>query len=165
MGSRAGADIAAVLAGRAREIEDACRDVSDAVASRRPASGAWCVREHLSHLYGDDRETFLQQIRRVIIEGIDEVDAEPGVTHYSIDRRQYPLDGLVAAVSGQYRELAEIAADLDDDILSRELKAEFLRGTSFGTETTLGAWLVAMADWHLPEHIEGIRKARDVAGN
>lgn len=158
------ADLAAVLHQRADEIEDACSGLGDADAARRPADGIWCVREHLSHLHGDDRNTFLDGVQRVLIEGMTEIDASAGITHYTIDRRQIPLAHLLAAVTRQYRTLGGVAASLTADEIDRRVRIDLLKDTPYGDNPRLGEWLVAIADMHLPDHIVAIRETRAALG-
>lgn len=158
------ADLAAVLNQRADEIEAACAGLGDADAARRPTDGVWCVREHLSHLHGDDRDTFLDGVQRVLIEGVTEIDASPGITHYTVDRRQIPLAHLLAAVTRQYRALGDVAAGLTTDEIDRRVRIDLLRETPFGDNPRLGEWLVAIADMHLPGHIAAIRETREALG-
>ena len=160
MTTRAGADLAAVLHQRADEIEDVCAGLIEDATSRRPSPGVWCVREHLSHLYGDDRDTYLDAVNRVVLEGVRELDIPSGVTHYSVDRRDFPLVALVAAVSEQYRALGDLAAGLSEDQLQQRVRVEQLRDTRFGEDPTLAFLLVAIADSHLPQHIAAIRETR-----
>ena len=164
MPTATGADLAAVLQGRAAEIEAACAGLDDAVAGRRPAEGAWCIREQLSHLYGDDRDTFLAGIQRVLIEGVPELDVSPGITHYTADRREIPFAALASAVCGQYRAIAEVAARLSEEEIAARVRIELLKDTPFGATPTMGEWLVAIADLHLPGHITQIRETRQALG-
>jgi hypothetical protein len=158
------ADLAAVLNQRADEIEAACSGLGDADAARRPSDGVWCVREHLSHLHGDDRDTFLDGVQRVLIEGTTEIDVAQGITHYTVDRRQVPLAHLLGAVTRQYRTLGDISAALTPDEIDRRVRIDLLRETPFGENPRLGEWLVAIADMHLPDHIAAIRETRASLG-
>ncbi|MBI5288648.1 MAG: hypothetical protein HY873_06715 [Chloroflexi bacterium] len=164
MPTATGADLAAVLHQRADELEDACADLGDAEAASRPNDGAWCVREQLSHLYGDDRDTFLAGIQRVLIEGVPELEVTPGITHYTADRREIAFPALVAAVCGQYRAIGEIAARLTDEEIGARVRIELLKDTPFGATPTMGEWLVAIADMHVPGHIAQIRETREALG-
>ena len=162
--TRVAADIAAVLHQRADEIEAACAGLDETLAARRPAEGVWCVREHLSHLYGDDRDTYAAGIERVLIEGVRELDIVPGITHYSVDRRQYPFVALAEAVANQYRGIADLAASMEPEHMETRVRIELLKETPFGENPRLGEWLVAIADMHLPGHIADIRETRALLG-
>ncbi len=164
MPTATGADLAAVLHGRADEIDEACAGLDEATAARRPADGAWCIREQLSHLYGDDRETFLAGIQRVIIEGVPELEVTPGITHYTADRRAIAFPALVAAVCGQYRAIGEIASRLTDEEIEARVRIELLKDSPYGATPTMGEWLVAIADLHLPGHIAQMRETRQALG-
>ena len=164
MSTKAGMDLAAVLHQRADEIVAACAGLADDATARRPAAGVWCVREHLSHLHGQDRDTYLHSIERVVFEGVRELDIPSGVTHYSVDRRDYPFVALVAAVSEQYRAIGDLAAELDVDLLNEPVRIEQLRDTRFGPEPTLEQVLIAIADSHLPQHIAAISETRTALG-
>lgn len=164
MTTKVGSDLAAVLHQRADEIVAACAGLDDDATARRPAPGVWCVREHLSHLHGGDRDTYLDGIRHVVLEGVTELEVVPSITHYSVDRRDYPFVAMVEAVSGQYREIAEMAAAMDDEQIGRRVRIELLTDTPFGAEPTMGQWLMAIADMHLPGHIADIRETRTALG-
>jgi hypothetical protein len=164
MTTKVGADLAAVLNQRAGEIEDACAGLRGDATTQRPSPRAWCVREHLSHLYGADRDTFLDNVQRVVVEGVRELDIPSSVTHYSADRRDHPFDALVEAVADQYRALGEVAASLDEDQFQVRVRVEQLGETRFGVEPTLGQLLMLIADSHLPQHIAAIRETRTVLG-
>ena len=153
-------DLASVLAKRASELEEACIGLTDKATSARPTTDVWCIREHLSHLQGDDRDTFLAGIQRVLIEDVQELDVEPGITHYTVDRSRVAFPVLVSAVAGQYRGLADLASKLSDEDLNRRVRIDLLKDTPFGPTPTLGEWFVAISDMHVPEHIEQIREAR-----
>lgn len=158
------ADLAAVLHQRADEIDAACANMDDALSVRRPSDGVWCVREHLSHLHGDDRDTYAAGIERILIEGVRELEVAPGITHYSVDRRQYPFVALVEAVSNQYRAIAGLAANMQPEQLETRVRIDLLKSTPFGDTPRLGEWLVAIADMHLPDHITAIRETREALG-
>jgi len=164
MPTATGADLAAVLHQRADELDAACAGLADAAAGTRPSDGAWCVREHLSHLYGDDRDTFLAGIQRVLIEGVPELEITPGITHYTADRREIAFAALVSAVCGQYQAIGEIASRLTDEEIGARVRIELLADTPFGATPTMGEWLVAIADLHVPGHIAQIRETREALG-
>jgi hypothetical protein len=162
--TKAGADLAAVLHQRSDELEAACAGLAEDATARRPRAGSWCVREHLSHLHGQDRDTYLQNVERVVVEGVQELDLPSGVTHYSIDRREYPFVAFVDAVAAQYRAMGDFAASLDAEQMNLRVRVEQLRETRSGPEPTLEQVLIAIADSHLPQHIAAIREARAVLG-
>jgi hypothetical protein len=164
MATKAGMDLAAVLQQRVTELEDACTGLRETATGARPTPGEWSVREHLSHLYGDDRETYLHNLQRVVLEGVRELDIPSGITHYSVDRRDYPFVALVEAVAEQYRAIGDLTADLSEEQLGQHVRVEQLRNTRFGPEPTVGQMLVAIADSHLPQHITAIREARAALG-
>lgn len=118
----------------------------------------------LSHLYGDDRDTFLAGIQRVLIEGVPELDVLPGITHYTADRRAIAFPALVSAVCDQYRAIAELAGQMSEDEISMRVRIELLAESPFGPTPTIGEWLVAIADMHLPRHIAQMRETREALG-
>ncbi len=162
--ARTGKQLAAHLEEQVLELEDACAGLSDAISAQRPQSHVWCVREQLSHLQGDDRETYLGGIHRVLLEDVAELEIVPGITHYSVDRRDYPFVALVDAVCGQYRAMAETADALSAAQIERRVRIELLKDTPFGAEPTIGEWLTAISEMHLPGHIAQIRESRKILG-
>jgi hypothetical protein len=57
-----------------------------------------------------------------------------------------------------------MAAAMDDDQIARRFRIELLRETPFGAEPTMGEWLVAIADMHLPGHVAAIHETRTALG-
>lgn len=157
-------DLAAVLASRASEIEIACMGLDGEVAARRPAPEMWSIREHLSHLQGEDRYGYIDGIREILFEDVRELDVEAGITHYTVDRRQVALPVLVSAVAGQYRAIANLAAQMDEDVLESRIAIDLLKDTPFGARPTLREWLMAIAELHLPQHIAQISETRASLG-
>lgn len=157
-------DLASVLAARASEIEVACMGLDGDIAARRPSPNVWSVREHLSHLQGEDRYGYIDGIREILFEDVRELDVEPGITHYTVDRRQVALPVLVSAVAGQYRAIANLAAHMEETELATRVSIALLKDTPFGPTPTVREWLTAIADMHLPDHIAQIRETRAALG-
>ena len=53
---------------------------------------------------------------------------------------------------------------MDDEQIGRRVRIELLKDTPFGPEPTMGEWLMAIADMHLPGHIADIRETRTALG-
>ena len=158
------ADLPTTLATRASEIEVACMGLDGEIAARRPSSKVWSVREHLSHLQGEDRYGFIDGIREILFEDVRELDVELGITHYTVDRRQVAFPVLVSAVAGQYRAIANLASHMDERELKTRVSIALLRDTPFGPTPTVREWLTAIADMHLPDHIAQIQETRAALG-
>lgn len=143
---------------RASQIESAVAGVSDKEARTRPAEGEWCVREVLYHLSGDAQETFLDGINRFINEDRPELPLTPGEVYASPEREQAPVRELAATVAQQYRELGELVAGLSDEQRARTGRIAFLKQARGHDEVTLAEWVSLIANYHLGQHIEQLRK-------
>lgn len=159
-----GATLAGSLRERVTELEAACAGLDAATASSRSGADIWCIREHLSHLHGDDRDTFLDGIRGVLVEGVAELDVTPGITHYTIDRRDVAFPALLGAVCGQYRAIADLAEAMTPEQLEHRTRIELMEQSPFGSTPKMSEWLGAIADMHLLGHIAQIRESRAVMG-
>jgi hypothetical protein len=157
-------ELATLLAQRASEVEEACVGLDGDSAAKRPAPDAWCIREHLSHLNGEDRYGYVDGIRSILFEEVRELDVEPGITHYNTDRRQIALPVLVSAVAGQYRAIADLASRMTDEELGTRVGIDLLKDTPFGPVPTLAEWLTAIGEMHVPGHIAEIREIRAALG-
>lgn len=153
-------DLVSALASCASEIEASCMGLDGELAAKRPSPTVWSIREHLSHLQGEDRYGYVDGIREILFEGVRELDVEPGITHYTADRRQVPLPVLASAVAGQYRAIADLAARMTEEELETRVAIELLHDTPYGANPTLREWLIAMSTLHVPGHIAQIQEIR-----
>jgi|CXWL01.1.fsa_nt_gi hypothetical protein len=159
-----GSTLAALLRERVTELEAACAGVDETASGKRPKTDAWCIREHLSHLHGDDRDTFLDGIRGVLVEGVAELDVTPGITHYTVDRRDAGFPALLRTVCEQYRAIADLAEAMTTEQLEHRTRIELMEQSPFGSTPKMSEWLGAIADMHLSGHIAQIRETRTATG-
>ncbi len=157
-------DLATALAARASEIEVACMGLDGEIAANRPSPQVWSVREHLSHLQGEDRYGYIDGIREILFEDVRELDVEPGITHYTIDRRQVAFPVLVSAVAGQYRAIANLASHMEEREMDTRVSIALMKDTPFGPTPTVRDWLTAIAEMHLPDHIAQVQETRAALG-
>jgi hypothetical protein len=155
--------LAAELASCASAIEEACVSLDASLGGRRPQPGIWSIREHLSHLHGEDGYGYVDALRQVLFEDLRALDLEPRITHYTADRRDVALPVLISAVAGQYRAIANLAGHLSDDQLQIQIDVTDPWGSD-GAPLALAAWLHGMATSHVAGHVTQIQETRAQLG-
>jgi len=148
------------MRGKIQEIEEAVAGISEEAAARRPAEGEWCVKEVLSHLCGDEGESFAAGLRRFVEEETPLIGVVAGLPYYTPKRQGMTAGELLSAVRGQYQEMAGFLAGLTEEQLARKGRVPLLKDTPLGDEPTLGQWAGAIIDFHLTDHVNQIRNSR-----
>jgi hypothetical protein len=144
-----------------RELGEALEGVDEEKAGQRPAQGEWCCKEVLSHLTGDEGESFAAGLRLFVEEDTPMIGVVSGLPYYTPARQAMSLSDLRAGVWKQYQEMAEFVGSLSDGQLERKGRVPLLKETPIGEYPTLAQWVGAIINFHLPEHINQIGAARD----
>jgi hypothetical protein len=141
------------LEAKIQTIERLTNGISDEAASQEPADGEWCVKEVLSHLAGSEMRSFYDGIKLFLDEDTPQYDLTPGESFYDL-RQDASVDELRQSVLGQYRQIAETVGGLTDVQLERTAHMPSFKETPLGEYPTLGLWVGAIVNFHLPAHIE-----------
>ncbi|KKL75718.1 hypothetical protein LCGC14_2052080 [marine sediment metagenome] len=145
---------------RLSELDEALAGMDEAKAGQRAADGEWCCKEVLSHLMGDEGESYVAGLRRFIDEDTPLIGVMVGLPYYTPARQAMSLAEMRAGVRRQYQEVADFLADLSDEQLSRKAQIPLLKDTPIGEYATLAQWVGALLNLHLPNHINQVRNAR-----
>ena len=145
------------LAERIRTIEQLTAGVSDEQVDKTPADGEWCIREVLSHLAGSETRSFREGLQAFLDEDTPEDEIVPGDSYLSGSRANASLSELRSAVIGQYREIGEFLGGLRDEQLGRKAHMPAFKDTPITDYPTLGLWVGAIVNYHLPAHIEQLQ--------
>ena len=145
---------------RLSELDEALAGMDEGKASERSAEGEWCCKEVLSHLMGDEGESYVAGLRRFIDEDTPLIGVMVGLPYYTPARQAISLAEMRAGVRRQYQEVADFLADLSDEQLSRKAQIPLLKDTPIGEYATLAQWVGALLNLHLPNHINQVRNAR-----
>jgi predicted enzyme related to lactoylglutathione lyase len=144
-----------------RELGDTLEGMDEEDAARRPADGEWSCKEMLSHLMGDEGESFASGLHRFLDEDTPLIGVVAGLPYYSPARQTLSLSEMRAGVWRQYEEVA-IIGSLSDDQLARKGRCRCSR--RHRSANTAGA--VGRRDHQLPaDHIgrDGqVREARQM---
>jgi hypothetical protein len=149
---------------RLRELAEAVSGIDEEAASRRPAEGEWCVKEMLSHLTGDEGESFAAGLRRFVDEDSPLIGVVAGLPYYTPKRQATSVAELLAGVRAQYEEMAVLLGGLSDEELARKGRVPLLKDTPLGEYPTLAQWAGAIINLHLTDHINQVRTARQTLG-
>lgn len=145
------------MAGKVRELKEALSGISEEAASQRGPGGSWCAKEVLSHLCGDEGESFAAGLQRFLDEDTPLIGVIAGLPYYTPKRQQMSVGGLIGQMEGQYGQMALLLGALSDEELSRKGRVPLLRDTPLGEDVTLGQWAEAIINFHLADHVGQLR--------
>lgn len=143
-----------------RELGEALDGLDEAKAGQRTSEGEWCCKEVVSHLTGDEGESFAARLRRFIDEDTPLIGVVVGLPYYTPARQAMSLTELRAGVSKQYQDVADFLGSLTDEQLARKARVPLLKETPIGEHPTLAQWAGALINFHLTDHINQLRNAR-----
>jgi hypothetical protein len=141
---------------RLRTIEQLTASLSEEQAAQAP-EGEWCVKEVLSHLAGEETETFYDGIRRFLDEDTPEYRITPGDSYFAGGRANASVAELARHVIEQYRRVGEIVGSLTEEQLARKAHLPAFKETPLGEYPALGVWVAGIINYHLPSHIEQLQ--------
>jgi hypothetical protein len=118
----------------------------------------------LSHLMGDEGESFVTGLRRFVDEDTPLIGVVAGLPYYTPARQAMSLSELRTGVWRQYQEVADFIGSLSDEQLGRKGRVPLLKDTPIGEQPTLGQWAGAIINFHLTDHIGQMGKVREALG-
>lgn len=145
------------LAGRVREVTEIASGLSEEQAAKAPAEGEWSAKQILSHLCGADEALSMYEFQRFLDEDTPPLGITPG--SYGDTRKEASVSELVSKIETDYGAIGTFIAGLSDEQLARKAHVPFLKETPLGEYPTLGQWVGAVINYHLPDHINQLRTA------
>ena len=163
MVSEAGTSLREALGQKMDELSEALEGLDEEKAGQRAADAEWCCKEVLSHLMGDEGEDILAPFHQIIEEDTPLIGIVTGLPYYTPDRQAMSLAELRGAVSSRFQELAEFLGSMNDADLARKARVPLFKETPIGEYATMAQFVGAL-DFHLTDHINQIRNARQQVG-
>jgi hypothetical protein len=145
------------LAERIRTIEDLTAGLTDAQADTAPAAGEWCVREVLSHLAGSESRSFYEGLQSFLAQDTPDYEITPGDSYLNALRSGQTIGDLRQSVLNQYGRIGDWVGALTDEQLGRKAHMPAFKDTPLGEHPTLGLWIGAIINYHLPAHIQQLQ--------
>jgi hypothetical protein len=164
MVSQAATSLRDALEHKLEELGEALEGIDEERAGQRAAEGDWCCKEILSHLTGDEGESYVAGFRRFIDEDTPLIGVVVGLPYYTPARQAMTLSELRSGVSRQYGELADFLGGLNEAELTRKARVPLLKDTPIGEYPALAQWAGALINVHLTDHINQLREARQAMG-
>src|SRR3972149_9299268 len=96
-----------------RELGETLEGMTEEDAARRPADGEWSCKEMLSHLMGDEGESFVAGLHRFLDEDTPLIGVVAGLPYYSPARPAMSPSELSAGLWRQYQEAADFIGSLN----------------------------------------------------
>ncbi len=164
MVSEAAISLRDTLGKKMQELDEALDGLDEGKAGQRTSEGEWCCKEVLSHLSGDEGQSFVDGFRRFIDEDTPLIGLVVGLPYYTPARQAMSLTELRAGLSKQYQEVADFLGSLTDEQLARKARVPLLRDTPMREYPTLEQWAGVLINVHIPDHINQLRNARQQMG-
>ncbi len=164
MVSQAATSLSEAMGQKVRELEEVIAGFSEEAAARRPGDGQWCAKEVLSHLCGDEGESFVAGLRRFVSEDTPLIGVVAGLPYYTPQRQKMSLAEHLTAVRRQYGETVLFLGGLTDEELARKARIPLLKATPIGEMATLSQWAGAIINFHLTDHINHLRAIHEQVG-
>lgn len=152
-----GEQLAQVVRQKMSDLALACQDVDEAAASRS-SGGRWSPKEILSHLIGPGKDAHVMVMRRFLEEDTPTLDLIPENTHFSPERAGTPFAQLSREAQEEYGRIADFAASLSQEQLSRKARIPMLKESPLGEYPTLGQLISGLGGFHVQFHIEHLRE-------
>ena len=157
MVSAAATSLRDALEQKMKELGETLEGMDEEDAARRPADGEWSCKEMLSHLMGDEGESFASGLHRFLDEDTPLIGVVAGLPYYS------PAEGKLKP-GVRIKEVADFIGSLSDEQLGRKGRVPLLKDTPIGEQPTLGQWAGAIINFHLTDHIGQMGKVREALG-
>ena len=160
MVSQAAMSLRDALGQKLQELGEVLDGLDEAKAGQRMAEGEWCCKEVLSHITGDEGESYVAGFRRFLDEDSPLIGVVVGLPYYTPARQAMSLSELRAGVWKQYQEVADFLGGLSDEQIARKARVPLLKETPIGEYPTLAQWAGALINVHLVDHINQLRNTR-----
>ncbi|MFP5222426.1 MAG: DinB family protein [Acidobacteriota bacterium] len=157
MANLTGEQLSLVVRQKMSELAKACQGVDEAVASRSP-EGRWSPKEILSHLIGPGKNAHVAVMRRFLEEDIPTLDLTPENPFFTPERAEASFAQLASEAQEEYGRIADFAASLSREQLSRTARIPMLKESPLGEYPTLGGLIFGLGDFHLQFHIDHLRE-------
>jgi len=157
MADMTGKQLAQVVRQKMSDLAIACQGVDEADASRSP-EGRWSPKEILSHLIGPGKDAHVTVMRRFLEEDTPTLDLIPENTHFSPERAGASFAQLASEAQAEYARIADFAASLSQEQLSRKARIPMLKESPLGEYPTLGELTFGLGNFHVQFHIKHMQE-------
>lgn len=157
------AQLSELIRRRAEDFKELCEGLDEETATLAPA-GRWSPKEIVSHLCGPEGIGHMQSIYRFLEQDTPRLDIEVENPFFSEDRARRTFAELLSEFDREYDRVAEFAAGLSAEQLSRKAHIPFLKETPLGEYPTLAGWFQAIGDYHLGFHTDHMREVLESLG-
>jgi hypothetical protein len=157
MASAEGARLAQTIRQKLEEMNRVCAGLDEAKASRAPA-GRWSPKEIISHLSGPEGIGLLPAFQAILTQDTPRIDIEVAESYYTGKRPQMTFAELFSQFNKEYGSIAELVTGLSDEQLARKAHIPLFKELPMGEYPTLAMFVMALAQFHLDEHINHMKE-------
>jgi hypothetical protein len=163
MTSAEGLKLAEIVRQKVEELSKLCASVDETTASQAPAD-RWTPKQILSHLLGHEGGGLTKALQAYLEQDNPQIDLDPGNDFYTEKRAGMTFAQLLAEVKEEYGRMANVAAGLSAEQLSRKAHIPALKESPLGENPTLAVFLSGIAEHHVSFHIDHMREILQALG-
>ena len=163
MASQEAKKLAQLIRRQVGEMSRLCEGLDEATASRSP-EGRWTPKMILSHLCGPEGIGIPSALQAILQQETPLIEVEAANPYYSGRRPAMTLAELLLEFKGQYGQMAEMVESLSDTQLARKAQVPLFKDSPIGEYPTLQMFILAMAEYHLTEHINHMKEILTAPG-
>jgi hypothetical protein len=158
MANSRGEQLAEVIRQKVADLKQACEGVDESLAGRVP-TGGWSPKMILSHLCGPEGQGHLALLKAFVESDTPRVDLHIGNPFFTDNRAGMRFAELVSECESNWRRVADFASGLTDEQLARKAFIPELKESPLGDYPTLDGMLFGLADFHIPDHTDQLRRS------
>ncbi|MBI4763403.1 MAG: DinB family protein [Deltaproteobacteria bacterium] len=163
MTSQEAKKLAQLIRRQVEEMSRLCAGLDEATASRSP-EGRWTPKMILSHLCGPEGVGAPSALQVILQQETPLIEVEAANPYYTGNRPAMTLAELLLEFKGQYGQMADLVETLSDTQLARKAQVPLFKDSPIGEYPTLHMFILALAEYHLNEHITHMKEVLKALG-
>lgn len=163
MASQEAVKLAQLIRRQVEEINRLCAGLDEATASRSPA-GRWTPKMILSHLCGPEGAGIPAALQAILQQEAPLIEIEAANPYYTGNRTTMTWAELLLQFKEQYGQMADLVETLSDTQLARKAHVPLFKDLPIGEYPTLQVFILAMAEYHLNDHITHMKEVLTALG-
>ena len=157
MATSRGNQLAQEIRQKVAALKQVCQGVDENLASRAPTD-KWSPKQVLSHLCGPEDVGHMPILRAFVDSDTPMIDLDTGNPFFTENRANMSVSELVAVCEMNYQRIANFAAELTEEQLTRKAHIPKLKDSPLGEYPTLDEMIKGLDEYHIQFHIDHLRE-------